>query len=25
LLSQRGFFSYLYNLQSWGGQKAAEA
>ena len=25
LLSQRGFFSYLYNLQSWGGQKAAGA
>ncbi|HUN59752.1 MAG TPA: ABC transporter ATP-binding protein [Candidatus Binataceae bacterium] len=25
LLSQRGFFSYLYNLQAWGGQKAAEA
>jgi ATP-binding cassette, subfamily B, bacterial len=25
LLSQRGFFSYLYNLQSWGGQKASEA
>lgn len=25
LLSERGFFSYLYNLQSWGGQKAAEA
>jgi ATP-binding cassette, subfamily B, bacterial len=25
LLSQRGFFSYLYNLQSWGGQKAAQA
>jgi ATP-binding cassette subfamily B protein len=25
LLSQRGFFSYLYNLQSWGGQKTAEA
>ncbi|HTT74959.1 MAG TPA: ABC transporter ATP-binding protein [Candidatus Binataceae bacterium] len=25
LLSQRGFFSYLYDLQSWGGQKAAGA
>ena len=25
LLSQRGFFSYLYNLQSWGGREGCRS